>query len=74
MIADVTSDKVLSGTLSENTSLPLVIQSFLDKKAWTISSGISVDGNAFSTTLANALPKWDVSYGTNKAFSVNRNT
>ncbi len=74
MISDIDNDKILTGTVSENTTLPLAIQSYLDKKSWTISSGISVADNAFSTSFANSLPKWDVSYGANKVFSLNRDT
>jgi len=74
MISDINTDKILSGTLSENTSLPLVIQSYLDKKSWTISSGITAQDKKFSTSLANSSPVWDVSYASNKVFSLSRNS
>lgn len=74
MISDMNSDKILSGTLSENTTLPLAIQSYLDKKAWTISSGIIAQDKKFSTSFASSIPAWDVSYGANKVFSLSRNT
>jgi hypothetical protein len=73
MISGINSDKILSGTISENTALPLVIQSYLDKKSWTISSGIVAQDKKFSTSFANSLPVWDISYGADKAFSLNRN-
>ena len=74
MISDINTDKILSGTLSENTTLSLAIQSYLDKKSWTISSGILAKDTTFSTSFASSLPSWDVSYGTQKVFSLNRNT
>ena len=73
MISGINTDKILSGTISEDTTLPLVIQSYLDKKSWTISSGILAKDNVFSTSFANLAPRWDVSYGTNKVFSIDRN-
>jgi hypothetical protein len=74
MISDIKSDNILTGTISEPTALPLAIQSFLDKKSWTISSGITAQGTSFSTSLANVIPEWGVSYGTNKLFSLTRTT
>ncbi|MEI6711917.1 MAG: hypothetical protein WCK88_07260 [bacterium] len=73
-IANVDTNLNVTGTISQDTTLPLTIQSFINSKAWTLSSPISVKDGAFATSLANISPEWSVSYNNISAFSLKRDT
>lgn len=73
-IANVDTNLTVTGTVSQDTTLPLTIQSFINKKVWTLTSPISVKDKAFTTSLATISPEWSVSYANAPAFSLKRDT
>jgi hypothetical protein len=73
-IKQVDSKKSLTGTISTDTTLPLTIQSFVDNKPWTVSAPLVVKDKAFTTSFSGISPEWSVMYGSQKAFSVKRDS
>jgi hypothetical protein len=71
-IKEVDSKKILRGTLSSDTTLPLTIQTFIDDKSWIVSAPLTVENKTFTTSFADISPAWSFRYGDQKAFSVNR--
>lgn len=67
-IQQVDSNKMLSGTISTDTTLPLTIQSFLDGKPWTVSSPLIIKDKNFTTSFDGISPEWSVVYGNQQAF------
>lgn len=73
-IANIDSKKTITGTISQDTTLPVTIQSFINKKAWTLTSPIAVKDSAFTTSLATISPEFSISYTNLPAFSFKRET
>lgn len=71
-IQQVDSKNNISGTLSESTTLPITIQSYIDGKPWTISTPITSAENKFTTSFLDITPEWSISYNNKKAFSMKR--
>ena len=70
----VDEQKNLTGRISEETNLPLTIQSFIDSKTWTLSTPVAVQDKKFTTSFLGISPEWSVLYADQKAFSVQRDT
>ncbi len=73
-IRNVDSDKMLTGTISQDTTLPITVQSYMNGKPWTISTPLVVKDSKFSTSFAGVSPEWSATYAHQKVFSVRRDT
>ncbi len=73
-IQTVDNQKNITGTLSQDTLLPITLQSFIDGKTWNLSSPIVAKNKTFTTSLSSILPEWTVSYADKKILSIKRDT
>lgn len=73
-IANVDSKKTLTGTISEDTILPVTIQSFINNTSWTLSPALPTKDKTFTTSFASVIPEWNISYTNTKAFAMKRDT
>jgi len=71
-IEHLDNQKLLTGTISTDTTLPLTIQSFINGKSWTVSAPLNIKDKTFTTSFADISPEWSVSYENKKAFSLKR--